>query len=338
MSAFAAAILGCSGPRLLPQEREFFAEAQPWGFILFARNIETPEQLAALTSELRAAVGRDAPILIDQEGGRVQRMRPPHWRQWRPPLEQMQTAAGLKNAARAMFLRHRLIAEELRAVGIDVNCAPTVDLARPETHPFLRNRCFGEDVASVVTGARAAAEGLMAGGVLPVIKHIPGHGRARLDSHLALPVVEAEAAALRAEDFAPFKALADLPLAMTAHLKYLAFDAEFPATQSPAMVSLIRQEIGFKGLLMSDDISMEALDGGVAERSAASIAAGCDLVLHCNGEMGEMEAVIGAAGTLMERALERADSALDCRLAAQPIDIPAVEEELRSLLGGEVYG
>lgn len=334
MSGLSACILGLEGPELQAGERAFFTDAQPLGFILFARNVESPARLAALTADLRDSVGRDAPVLIDQEGGRVQRMRAPHWREWLPPLDQ----AGRNADPRAMFLRYRLIAAELHEVGIDVDCAPMADIARADTHPFLRNRCLGEDAASVAVAARAVAEGLMAGGVLPVLKHIPGHGRAAIDSHLSLPVVETEAEVLRAEDFAPFRALADLPMAMTAHLKYTAFDAARPATQSPAMVALIREEIGFRGLLMSDDISMEALSGGVAERAARTIAAGCDLVLHCNGKLEEMRAVAEAAGPLSGRALERAQSALACRAAPQAIDIPAAEAELRALLGEDAYG
>ena len=338
VSGLSACIFGCAGPALARAEREFFARAQPLGFILFARNVESPAQLAALTADLRDCVGRAAPVLIDQEGGRVQRMRAPHWREWLPPLDQMARASGPEAAARAMFLRYRLIADELHAVGIDVNCAPMADVARPETHPFLRNRCFGEDTASVVAGARAAAEGLMAGGVLPVIKHIPGHGRAVLDSHLSLPVVETPAETLREVDFAAFRALADLPLAMTAHLKYLAFDTDRPATQSPALISLIRNEIGFDNVLMSDDISMQALAGSIGERAAASIAAGCDVVLHCNGDLAEMPAVEEASGPLSGRALERAQSALARRSPPQEIDIPAAEAELRALLGKDAYG
>ncbi|SNS73597.1 beta-N-acetylhexosaminidase [Tropicimonas sediminicola] len=338
MSARSATILGVEGLALTSAERSFLAEAQPLGFILFARNIEAPEQLRRLTGDLRDTVGRDALVLIDQEGGRVQRMRPPHWRLWQPPLDQMQRAGDLEAAARAMFLRHRLIAHELREVGIDTNCAPSADIARPETHPFLRNRCFGEDVAAVVTGARAAAEGLMAGGVLPVVKHIPGHGRARLDSHKDLPVVEVDADDLRALDFAPFQALADLPMGMTAHLKFTAFDAEAPATQSARMIGLIRNEIGFDGLLMTDDLSMQALIGDIAARAAASIAAGCDVVLHCNGELAEMEQAVASAGPLSQDATRRADAALALRRKPDPVDIPAVEEELRTLLNGDVYG
>ncbi|PRY26615.1 beta-N-acetylhexosaminidase [Aliiruegeria haliotis] len=338
MTGRCAAILGCEGTRLSAAEATFFGEAQPWGFILFARNVDSPEQLRALTADLRGSVGWKAPVLIDQEGGRVQRMRPPHWRLWHPPLDQMRRVGSLEAAARSMFLRHRLIAQELSDVGIDVNCAPAADIARTQTHPFLYNRCFGEDAASVVTGARAAAEGLFAGGVLPVVKHIPGHGRARNDSHKDLPRVDATAEALRDEDFAPFAALRDLPMAMTAHLLYTAFDAARPATQSDVMVRLIRNEIGFDGLLMTDDLSMEALSGSVGQRAAASVAAGCDLVLHCNGELEEMRAVVEAAGAMSASAEARAERALAHRKAPDPIDIPAVEAELADLLNGDVYG
>ncbi|SFC34126.1 beta-N-acetylhexosaminidase [Tropicimonas isoalkanivorans] len=338
MSPRSAAILGVEGLALTGAERAFLAEAQPFGFILFARNIETPDQVRRLTAELREVVGWNAPVLIDQEGGRVQRMRPPHWRLWLPPLDQMARADDLEEAARAMFLRHRLMAEELRAVGIDVNCAPMADIARAETHPFLRNRCFGEDTASVVTGARAAAEGLLAGGVLPVLKHLPGHGRARNDSHLELPVVDAALDDLRATEFAPFAALADLPMGMTAHVTYTSLDASLPATQSGRVIGLIRDEIGFGGLLMSDDLSMQALDGDIGSRAAASITAGCDVVLHCNGEMAEMEAAVAAAGTLSGPAESRAEAALARRTAPEPFDVCAAEAELERLLGGKVHG
>ncbi len=333
-----ATIFGCKGLTLLPTERAFFAKVQPFGFILFGRNVQDPEQLSRLTSDLREAVGRDAPILIDQEGGRVQRMRPPHWRQWLAPLEQMRRASDLDAAARAMFLRYRLIGHELRAVGIDVNCAPMADVARADTHSFLMNRCFGEDTASVIAGARAAADGLLAAGVLPVLKHVPGHGLAHIDSHLDLPVIDARAEALRVTDFAPFRALSDLPMGMTAHIEYTAFDADNPATQSRIMIDLIRNEIGFDGLLMTDDISMQALQGTVGERSAASIAAGCDVVLHCNGDLSEMEEVAAASGPLEEPILSRANLALAQRRAPEPIDISAVEADLLALLDGKVYG
>jgi len=336
MSLPRALILGCAGPALTEAERRFFREAAPWGFILFARNIADPRQLMRLTADLRAAVGRDAPILIDQEGGRVARMGPPHWRAWRPPLVQMGEASP-GQAARAMFLRYRLIAEELRAVGIDVNCAPIADLARAETHPILRDRCYGEDVVTVIGAARAVAEGLAAGGVLPVLKHIPGHGRATLDSHADLPRVEAPLAALRQSDFAAFRGLADLALGMTAHIVYPALDPERPATLSPVAIAAIRGEIGFDGLLMTDDISMGALAGPIAARGRAALDAGCDLVLHCNGEMAEMADLAAELGPLAPPAARRADRAERLRGAVPPADVPALEAELDRLIGRQSH-
>ncbi|WP_343116937.1 glycoside hydrolase family 3 N-terminal domain-containing protein [Ostreiculturibacter nitratireducens] len=332
-----AAILGCEGPVLSPDEAAFFRASDPFGFILFARNVENPSQLSRLTSDLREAVGRDAPVLIDQEGGRVQRMRAPHWREWLPPLDQV-LASPSGMAARGLWLRYRLIAEELRAVGIDANCAPTADVAGPLTHPFLRNRCFGETAEAVTEAARASADGLLAGGVLPVVKHMPGHGRAQVDSHHQLPTVTADAAELFATDFVPFAALADLPLAMTAHIVFTAFDPDNPATTSPRMVRLIREEIGFKGFLMTDDISMQALAGDIADRAAASIAAGCDAVLHCNGKMAEMEMAVAAAGWLSPDARARAEAALACRRQPDAIDTAHLEAEFERLLKGPCNG
>lgn len=331
-----AAILGCAGPRLSDDERKFFADARPWGFILFARNVETPDQIRALTDDMRGAVGRNAPILIDQEGGRVQRLRPPHWRLWPPPLEQTRTAGS--RAGRAMFLRCRIIADELAALGIDVDCAPLADIADADTHPFLRNRCYGENAATVIEVGRAAAQGLAAGGVMPVLKHAPGHGRARTDSHSEAPRVEDSAEGLRARDFAPFRALADLPMAMTGHVVFAAFDGKLPATVSPTMIGLIRDEVGFDGLLMTDDISMNALPGGLAERCAASLSAGCDAVLHCNGDMAEMETVAAVVGELSGRSAERAERALAGRSAPDGVDIASAEAELGALLKGEAHG
>lgn len=327
-----AFILGCEGPVLSQREAAVFRDADPWGFILFARNVETPEQLVRLTGELRHAVGRAAPVLIDQEGGRVQRMKPPLWRQWLPPLDQM-VAAGA-GAERAIYLRYRIIADELRRSGVDVNCAPLADVATEQTHAFLRNRCFGTDVTTVVAASRACAEGLLAGGVLPVIKHIPGHGRANLDTHLSLPSVTTGLAELEATDFAAFRGLADQPLAMTAHIIFEAVDPEAPATQSAAVVKLIRQKIGFEGLLMTDDVSMQALSGSMSQRCAASIAAGCDLVLHCNGDAAEIDQVVAASGRLTPISQQRADRALARRTAPDDADIPALEAELAGLLKG----
>ncbi|MCV2878733.1 beta-hexosaminidase [Sedimentimonas flavescens] len=324
-----ATIFGCEGLDLSPSEAAFFRASDPWGFILFSRNIETPEQVARLCSSLREAVGRDAPILIDQEGGRVQRLRAPHWREWLPPLDQARAAS---DARRSFWLRARIQAHELRAIGIDANCAPTCDIAGPRTHPFLQNRCLGTDAATVIANARATAEGFLAGGVLPILKHMPGHGRAEADSHLDLPVVGADPADLAQTDFAPFRALRDLPLGMTAHIRFTAFD-QAPATQSRKMIALIREQIGFDGLLMTDDIGMEALSGSKGARAAASIAAGCDVVLYCKGDMGPMEEVAEAAGQLTPEAAARADAALARRHAPDPVDIAALEAELVALLG-----
>lgn len=328
--AQAAVIFGPEGQAVTDWERAFFRESDPWGFILFARNVDTPDQLRRLTGDLRAAVGREAPVLIDQEGGRVQRMGAPYWTQWLPPLDQMQQA---RDPIRAMWLRYRLIAQELHAVGIDANCAPCADVAGPLTHPFLRNRCYGTDALSVLDAARAVADALLAGGVLPVIKHIPGHGRATVDSHKHLPRVAAPRAQLQAQDFVPFTALADLPMGMSAHIVFEDIDPLNPATTSRAMLDLIRHDIGFGGLLMTDDISMEALSGDVAARARASLAAGCDLVLHCNGKPAEMIAVAQAAGPMSDAAQARAGSALAARKTPTPVDKSALRAEFEALLG-----
>ncbi|WP_343222885.1 glycoside hydrolase family 3 N-terminal domain-containing protein [Paracoccus bogoriensis] len=315
---------GIAGTVLSPDEAAFFREADPWGFILFARNVETPDQLRRLTGDLREAVGRDCIITVDQEGGRVQRLRAPHWTEWPAPLSQ--AAAG----PRAMWLRYHLIGQELRAVGIDSNCAPTLDVARDATHPFLRDRCLGSDPARIAELGRAAAEGLLAAGVLPVMKHMPGHGGAQIDSHHGLPEVAADLDALDALDFAPFRALADLPMGMTAHIRFAALDSA-PATQSACVIGLIRDRIGFDGLLMTDDITMNALPGTHAERAAASIAAGCDLVLHCNGDIAQMAPVVAAAGAMSTSAMRRADAALALRRDPKPADLPALHAEWRAL-------
>lgn len=318
---------GIAGPTLTAAERDFFRAADPWGFILFGRNVEDPDQLRRLTGDLRDAVGRDAVITVDQEGGRVQRLRAPHWVEWPAPLDQ--AAAG----PRAMWLRYYLIGRELRDVGIDSDCAPTLDVAQDDTHPFLRNRCFGADSETVATLGRAAADGLLAAGVLPVMKHMPGHGRAVADSHHGLPTVTADAADLHALDFAPFHALNDLPMGMTAHIRFTSLD-DAPATASRRMIDLIREQIGFDGLLMTDDITMNALSGTEAERAAAAIAAGCDLVLHCNGDIAGMEPVVAAAGAMTANAQHRATAALDRRHAPQDLDRAALMAEWSALTGG----
>lgn len=331
-----AAIFGCLGPVLSQDERDFFRDADPFGFIVFARNVDTPDQLRRLTSDLRAAVVRDAPVLVDQEGGRVQRLRAPHWREWAPPLETALAAGSPAKAAEILALRARIIGAELRAVGIDANCAPIADIASDHTHPFLRNRCVGTTAAAVTEIARSVADAYLDAGVLPVMKHLPGHGRSRADTHHDLPCVTATAEALIASDFAPFRALGDLPMAMTAHIVYAAFDRVHPATQSPAMIQVIRDVIGFQGLLITDDLNMQALPGTLAERTAAARMAGCDIALHCNGEMDEMVAVAGAAGAMSDATRARAKAALARRKPAPDVDFAELEAKLAALSPGGI--
>ncbi|UOA27044.1 beta-N-acetylhexosaminidase [Pseudosulfitobacter sp. DSM 107133] len=326
---FGATILDADGLRLTSDEIAFFRDVLPFGFILFARNIDNPDQVRALCADMRNAVGFECPITIDQEGGRVQRLRAPQWREWLPPLDFV-TAAG-DQAERAMYLRGRVIAHELRAIGVDSNCAPMVDVACDNSHPFLRNRCYGTDAGTVATLGRAHAQGMLDGGVLPVVKHIPGHGRATQDSHFDLPTVAAPRADLDAQDFAPFKALNDLPMGMTAHLVYDAIDAA-PATLSPKVMDVIRTDIGFDGLIMTDDISMKALSGSLADLSRGALDAGCDVILHCNGTLAERMEVAAAAGEMGAEAQRRAEAALAARHTPDDIDISAADAELESLL------
>ncbi len=326
-----AAILDAEGLRLSPDEKAFFRDANPFGFILFARNIDNADQLRALCDEMRMVVGREAIITIDQEGGRVQRLRPPLARDWPAPLDHVVRAGA--SAERALYLRYRLIAAELRALGIDSNCAPVADLAGPDTHPFLKSRCYGGDPVTVATLCRAVARGLMDGGVLPVLKHLPGHGRAGADSHQDLPHVAADAATLAETDFAAFRALADLPMGMSAHVVYDALD-DRAATISPAMIRVIREDIGFDGLLMTDDISMKALRGTPAANTRAALGAGCDVVLFCNAPLDRRRAVADAAGAMSTPALRRAARALADRREPLDFDAGAAEVELAGLTGG----
>ncbi|MCP4207023.1 MAG: beta-N-acetylhexosaminidase [Shimia sp.] len=326
MSRFCAAIFGCDGLRLTTEEKVFFRDVQPFGFILFARNIDSADQVRALSDELRSCVDHHAPILIDQEGGRVQRIRAPLVTEWMPPLEEVLKAGS--NAARAMYLRYRIIAHELMALGIDANCAPMVDVARPDTHPFLRNRCYGEDPQQIIEIGRAVAEGLWDGGVFPVIKHMPGHGLAVVDSHKDLPRVSVPKAQLEG-DFTPFKALNNLPMGMTAHIVFEDMD-DAPATTSPKMMQFMRDEIGFDGLIMTDDIDMQALSGSVDQRAAAAIAAGCDAVLHCNGTLADRQAVAAAIGEMSEAGQRRAEAVLSARREPVPVDIEALAEEFKA--------
>jgi beta-N-acetylhexosaminidase len=323
MTAYAY-ISGCAGPSLSNEEKSLFSKCCPWGLILFKRNIENPAQVSELTRSFREIAGRgDAPVLIDQEGGRVQRLGPPHWPSF-PAAERLVSAsAGSGGAEETVRLGARLIASELVKLGINVDCLPVADLRYEGAHDIIGDRAYGSDPMIVARFARAAAEGLLAGGVLPVVKHIPGHGRALSDSHLELPRVTASRAELERTDFAPFKALADLPLAMTAHVIYEAIDPELPATISKTVVrDVIRNHIGFDGLLMTDDLSMKALTGSFAERTDAAFAAGCDMALHCNGQMNELAAVAEASPQLTGEAERRAKKALDSlNLRPQAFDV-----------------
>jgi beta-N-acetylhexosaminidase len=329
-----AFITGLAGTTLTPAERSFLREAEPWGLIVFKRNIETPAQLLHLTASFREAVGRNAPVLVDQEGGRVQRLEPPHWPAYPPGaaygcIYDRDAAMGM----RAAHLGARLIAADLRAVGIDVDCLPIADVPVPGAHSIISDRAYGDRADKVAALARTVAEGLLAEGVLPVLKHIPGHGRATVDSHGALPIVETDRATLMSTDFAAFRPLFDLPLGMTAHVVYAAIDPLAPATTSVTLVrDVIRNWLGFRGLLMSDDISMGALSGSLDERSRAAIAAGCDVVLHCSGKLDEMEAVAAAVPMLGGEAAARGDAALGRRRSPGAHDLSALRMEWAALM------
>jgi beta-N-acetylhexosaminidase len=290
-----ALICGCAGLDLTDEEKRFFEAVQPWGLILFRRNVDNPAQVAALTASFRDVVGRpEAPVLVDQEGGRVQRLRPPHWPDY--PAAARYGGAGLQDGCEAARLGGRLIAGDLRALGITVDCAPVLDVPVPGSHTVIGDRAFAQNAGDVARFGRAFAEGLIEGGVLPVMKHVPGHGRAGVDSHLSLPVVTTDRHTLEATDFAPFRQLVDLPMAMTAHVVYTALDPEHPATTSRIVIdTVIRGAIGFAGLLLSDDLSMEALKGTLGQRAEAARDAGCDILLHCNGKLDEARAVADAA-------------------------------------------
>jgi beta-N-acetylhexosaminidase len=332
-----AIAFGCAGERLSPAERSFFAAADPLGFILLRRNCADPEQVRALIGELRECVGRDdAPVLIDQEGGRVARLQPPHWRRY--PAAARLAALRDPDAEEAVRLGARLIAGDLAALGVTVDCAPVLDLPIAGADSVIGDRAYGNDPARVARLGRAMAEGLLAGGVLPVVKHIPGHGRARVDSHHALPVVEAAEDELADTDFAPFRALADMPWAMTAHIVFAVIDPSRPATLSPQVIErAIRGAIGFDGVLASDDIGMGALSGTIGERVRGALAAGCDLVLHCNGGLDEMAEAAEAAGPLSPAARTRLARGEALRLAARtPFDRRAAEARFDELAGAAV--
>ncbi len=326
-----AMIVGCAGLELTRAEKAFFKAERPWGFILFRRNIESPDQVRKLVDALRKTVDRaDAPVLIDQEGGRVQRLGPPHWPKYPPGRAYGRMAGGDPLLRRELTrLGARLMAHDLRGLGINVDCVPVLDVPIPGAHDVIGDRAYASDPASVAVMGRAAAEGMIAGGVLPVIKHIPGHGRAGADSHLALPVVDAPRAELSRTDFMPFRHLADMPLAMTAHVVYSAIDAKRPATTSrKVMRDVIRGEIGYDGLVMSDDLSMKALAGDFGKRTRAAIKAGCDVVLHCNGDMTEMKSIAAAAPELKGKAKRRAEAAMR-RISHSPEPFDPVEGRAR---------
>jgi beta-N-acetylhexosaminidase len=332
MKAF---IIGVSGTELAAEEREFIASERPWGFILFKRNVGTPAQVASLVGRLRDAAGAaDAPVLIDQEGGRVQRLGPPHWPVYPPGaafgrLYDIDPALGLA-AAR---LSARLIADDLLPLGVTVDCLPLGDVPIAGADAVIGDRAYGTRPDRVAAIARAVTDGLHQGGVLPILKHIPGHGRATADTHFRLPVVDTPKIELEATDFAAFRPLADLPMAMTAHVVFSAFDPAHPATTSATMIEqVIRGLIGFQGLLMSDDVSMNALAGSVAERTRAIFAAGCDMVLHCNGKLDEMRPVARETPELSGKAFARAKRALAARKAPLAFDRAAARAELDALI------
>lgn len=326
-----AVIYGCEGLCLNDAEKAFFAAENPLGFILFARNCDNPEQVKALVDELKATVShREALVLIDQEGGRVARLRPPHWRKYPPARMLADLADG--HSDEAVRLNSRMIADELLPLGINVDCLPLADVPVEGSHDIIGDRAYANTPDKVARLGREAALGLLDGGVLPVLKHIPGHGRAMVDSHLDLPTVDASLEELRTTDFAPFRVLKDLPLGMTAHVLYTAIDAENVATLSAAAITLIREEIGFDGLLMSDDISMKALSGDLGELSRKALAAGCDIILHCNGKMDEMLAISTAVGLLDGEALARAERAGRLLAPAKPFDVAQAQSRMQSLL------
>jgi beta-N-acetylhexosaminidase len=330
------AIYGCAGLSLSTDERDFFRSVQPWGFIVFARNIAEPAQLRALVQSLRETVDDEiAPVLVDQEGGRVARLKPPHWKE-RPPAARFGALYGSdRDAAReAVYLNTRLIAYDLCDVGINVDCLPVLDVPVEGADQIIGDRAFAHEPATIIDLGRAAIEGLIEGGALPVMKHIPGHGRALADSHLALPRVTTDAEELSATDFVTFRSLNHCPMAMTAHVVYDAIDPQRPATTSPKVIrDVIRGEMSFDGLLMSDDLSMNALSGPLSVRTKAALFAGCDIVLHCNGKLEEMREVAEEAKPLEGAALRRAEGVLGQLRAPAPFDPAAANARVSELLG-----
>ncbi|MCD6035397.1 MAG: beta-hexosaminidase [Rickettsiales bacterium] len=337
-NAINATILGFSGMSLTPDEKSFFKEVNPLGFILFARNCESKPQVKALVDSLKSLVGHeDVPILIDQEGGRVARLKPPVWR--KSPAAGSLAAIAAKDLPLAkdlIYKNSRLMGAELRALGINVDCAPVVDLLIPGAHDIVGDRAFGETPQAVAELAREAAKGLLDEGVQPIIKHIPGHGRAKVDSHESLPVVDAGVDVLRRQDFEAFRLLADMPWAMTAHIVYTAFDSLHPATHSPRVIEIIRKEIGFDGMLVSDDLSMKALRGSFGERAKRAADAGCDVMLHCNGDRREMEAIVKETPSLSGASQVRVHRAFAMAKPKSSIDFIATNEWIEGVLEKKV--
>lgn len=334
MRAISAAIFDSEGPVLTADEKRFFRDVNPYGFILFARHCETTESVNRLVGELKSLTGNDhLPILIDQEGGRVARLKPPHWPKY-PPAQVFADMAkhDLEKAQKATYLNARLIAHDLYSLGITVDCAPLADLPVEGAHDVIGDRAFGKKAEQVIALARAMANGLIDGGIVPVLKHIPGHGRAFSDSHHELPVVNTPLEELRATDFVPFKALADLPMAMTAHVRFTAIDSEHIATQSKTVIDLIRGELGFDNLLMSDDLSMKAMHGSLKERTTTSLNAGCDVVLHCNSTFSEKVEVADVLTPMEGKALKRGENAMASVAPPTPYDPKEIRAELEELL------
>jgi len=336
--ALSAAVYGCRGPELAPEEAQFFRDVRPFGFILFARNCTSPAQVRVLCRALReTSANLDAPIFIDQEGGRVARLGPPQWR-LRPPARRLgeMFEHNADKGRDATYLCARLIAHDLRSIDVTVNCAPVLDVPVPGAHDIIGDRAFSSEPGIVIELGRAAIEGYLDGGVLPVIKHIPGHGPAMADSHLELPRVTASIEELSLHDFVAFRGLHNAPIAMTAHVVYEAVDPRRPATTSPRVINrIIRGEIGFEGLLVSDDLSMAALEGPLGARAKAALLAGCDIVLHCNGKLDEMRDVAAHTKPLAGEAAARAQAALAHLHPPAPLDIAAAEARLGEMIGAE---
>jgi beta-N-acetylhexosaminidase len=315
-NAIKSFISGCKDKELSSEERAFFKKQQPWGLILFQRNCASTAQLQKLTADFREAVGRkDAPVLIDQEGGRVQRMGPAvngDWRKYPAAARFGEVYATCPlHALRIARNLGRLMAQDLEAAGITVNCLPVLDVPQADTHTVIGDRAYATQAEIILILARAHVAGFYDGGVLPVMKHIPGHGRATVDSHKELPRVKASRAQLEAVDFRTFAGFADCPMAMTAHVVFEEIDRDLPATLSKKVIrDVVRKQLGFDGLLMTDDLSMKALSGSFAEKTKQALAAGCDVVLHCGGDMAEMEQVAEAAPLLSGKSLARAKAAL----------------------------